>query len=183
MREKPFTDRPPPGYKPGFAEGTGMPDIKVNRSHGLAMSTLGDAVVVVWKDHCVQEGWAWLAREVDRTIARQGSAFVLSIILPTSSPPPAPVRESVKNDMKRWGTGLRHFVFVPLGDSLWLHIVRSTARGVLMLSGMTGRYTVTDTIEDGISTTVNFASDESPSPRTISAVLGNLFHELGAPPR
>lgn len=182
MSEKPSSVRPTSGYKHVVTEtGATMSDIKINRSYGLAQATIGDTIIVVWRDHCVREGWVWHATEIDRAIARNDSVVVLSVVLPTSSPPPAPVRELVTKDMRRWGQGLRRYIFVPLGDSLWLHIVRTTARGVLMLAGMTGRYTVTDTIEDAVSTTVDVASENSPSPRRISATLGDLFHNLGTP--
>lgn len=158
------------------------PFVEVRLFSGVASAALGDTVVALWTAPATVERWAWhWARVEERLQGHQAGVICLSLVLSSSSPPDAELRSRMKADVERIGVGLRRFVIVPLGDSMWTAIVRTIGQTVLLLSGQSERQRVVASVDQGLSQVLAARGPETPSRGELERVLGELSRLLGAP--
>src|SRR3954454_9970604 len=104
----------------------------VDTRDGVGLAQLGDTVVALWKAPASLDRWRYqLSRMETMAASRPAGITCLDLILEGSSPPDAALRRQMQVDFRRLGSKLRKFVVVPIGNSIWLSIVRTIVRGVL----------------------------------------------------
>ena len=68
---------------------------------------------------------------------------------------------------------------MPLGGSLWLSVVRTIVRGVLIVSGQSRRQRVCGSVREGLSEIRLAASLETPSLEALQRGVAELGRALG----
>ena len=149
---------------------------------GLASVALGDTLVFLWKEPVTLPRFMWFIQGC-ATLARgrPHGMICLDLILPDSQPPTAEVRARMQTEFRSLGPKLRRLVVVPLGDSIWLSVVRTIVRAVLLLSGQSKQHVVAATLEAGIEQVKGVAGPETPSPADLRDAVMNLYLALGVP--
>jgi hypothetical protein len=153
-------------------------DVRVK--NGVAMVVSGDALVALWQAPATAERWQWNFADLEQ-LARRSAAgtVVLDLILPSSSPPNAALRARMRQDFASLGPKLRKLVVVPLGDGLWLSIVRTIVRGTLLVAGQSRQQAVVATIDEGLDRIQQAASPDTPSRAELNAAVDALYGALG----
>lgn len=158
------------------------PFVEVRLFSGVASAALGDTVVALWTAPATVERWAWHWARVEELLqGQQGGVICLSLVLSSSSPPDAELRSRMKADVERIGVGLRRFVVVPLGDSMWAAIVRTIGQTVMLLSGQSERQRVVASVDQALSQVLSARGPDTPSRDELERVLGELSRLLGVP--
>lgn len=153
---------------------------RVEVRDGIALSECGDTLLVLWKAPASLERWRYHVSRIEAMAAsRVEGILCIDLILSESTPPDATVRKQMQADFRRMGAKLRRFVVVPLGDSIWLNVVRTIVRGVLLLSGQSERQRVAATVRQGIEQVLAAAGPETPTLAALEAEAALLFAELG----
>jgi hypothetical protein len=148
---------------------------------GTALAVSGDVMLGLWQAPASMERWKWHMAELERLAAQNSQGILyLDFILPSSSPPDSTLRATMQEDFRRLGPRLRKLVVVPLGDGLWLSVVRTIVRATLVISGQSKQYVVASTIEQGLDRIREFATPETPSSIALRASVATLFRSLGA---
>src|SRR6185503_1910707 len=98
--------------------------------------TRGDTIVVVWSEPATAPRWAWQQERVRNALAARQDAIWVIVILESSTPPNAALRARMQLDFRMVGPKLRRLVAIPVGTSLWMSVVRTIVRGVLLVSGL-----------------------------------------------
>jgi hypothetical protein len=111
--------------------------------------------------------------------SRPGGIICLDLILEGSAPPDAALRRQLQLDFRRLGSKLRRFIVVPLGDSIWLSVVRTIVRGVLLVSGQSQRLRVATTVRHGLDEIRAAVSPETPSAEELLEAITRLCAALG----
>jgi serine/threonine-protein kinase len=147
---------------------------------GVALTTLGDVTLVVWKSPATMPRVLWQFDIVDGIADAMPNGFLAILaILPSSSPPNAEtVRENIKR-LNRLRSRLRRMATIPLGGGLWMAIVSHVFRAMSLPLG--GRFTMSSSLEEGVSLALEKASAETPSAAEILRRLRDLFDALDAP--
>jgi hypothetical protein len=101
------------------------------------------------------------------------------IILPNSSPPDASLRATIQADLRAFGDKLRKLIAVPIGDGMWLALVRTIIRRTLLLSGQSKQQIVESSLERGLDRVLEFASPETPARTALQADIDEMFRALG----
>jgi hypothetical protein len=151
----------------------------VEARDGVAIMVVGDTLVGLWKSPASPERWRFQLNRMERVAERYGSVVCLDLILQGSTPPDSALRAEMQADFKRLSGKLRRFVVVPLGDSLWLAVVRAIVRGVLLLSGQSGRQRVASTIAEGIDEVLVGAGPQTASKEELETAVSAAFAALG----
>ncbi len=107
--------------------------------------------------------------------------LVLVLILSVDTPPEAAVRTDMAAAVRRLGPQLRRLVAVPLGESVWLSIIRTVVRGVIIVSGQSQRHRVADHITAGIEQLREKAGPLTPSTAELLKGIAELSSALGLP--
>jgi hypothetical protein len=151
------------------------------RFDGIAVAVSGDLLVALWSAPGTLERMRWLGQRLDAFAAGRGAGemVVLMVILPTSSPPEAPARAESNAIVKRLGARARLVVTVPLGDALWLLVVRAVMRTTFVLSGNSRQLSIASTEAEGIRQIISTRRDTTPDADEIRAMLSELYAELG----
>lgn len=102
------------------------------------------------------------------------------MILGTSDPPDGALRHQMQADFRKLGEKLRRIVVVPLGGTMWMSVVRTIVRAILLLSGQANRQSVVGTVSDALRKVVEVARADTPSGPEIREMLAALATELGA---
>lgn len=152
---------------------------------GVALLQMGDTLLVLWKAPASRDRWLHHMNRMETAAAsRPNGILCVDLILAESTAPDAALRKQMQADFRRLGGKLRRFVVVPLGDSLWLSVVRTIVRGTLLLSGQSDRQRVTATVSQGLDEARAAAGPETPSTAELQQAVGALFSALGeAEPR
>jgi hypothetical protein len=146
----------------------------------VASLEVGDTLLFLWRAPASRDGWLHHLNRIERTAAsRPDGILLLSLILPESTPPNAELRQQMQADFRRLGAKLRRFVVVPLGDSIWLSIVRTIVRGTLLLGGQSARQRVSATLSQGLKEVRAAAGPETPSLPELEKAAVALFSALG----
>lgn len=156
------------------------PLIEVRVFSGVAAAALGDTLVVLWSMPASQERWSWKWSFVEELMrSHEPGVLLFSLVLDTSSPPDSALRARMKADLQRSGAKLRRFVVVPLGDSIWMAIVRMIGRAVLLLGGQSDRQIVAASVEQGFVRLLQAAGPATPSRSELERAIAELSRLLG----
>lgn len=156
---------------------------KIKVGDGLATFTSGDTVITLWQKDATRGRLEWWNEQVAILAERSPNGMVaLSLIASTSGPPDAAVRKLMQGEFRRLGDKLRQLVVLPLGNSIWVSVVRTIVRGTLLLSGMTDRQQVASSLRDGIDRLRRAGGPETPGRAEINAAVAALHHALGMAP-
>lgn len=139
----------------------------------------GDLFVLVWRNPATIERWRWQMNRVERVAASRTDMVVLNVILSTSDPPDGALRSQMQADFRKLGEKLRRIVVVPLGGSMWMSVVRTIVRGILLVSGQAQRQSVVGTIGEGLRKLAEVAGPETPTGAETREMLAALAAELG----
>lgn len=112
--------------------------VEIAAKDGVAYAVRGDVAIALWKDAARVERGRWLFSGIERTAAQLPTFVILQLILPSSTPPDGPMREESVKFVKRLGPRIRRIVTVPLGDALWMNVVRTIMRAMFMLQRSLG---------------------------------------------
>jgi hypothetical protein len=147
---------------------------------GIAYVTLGDMILVLWKDAARVHRLRWLFDQVDAAVAKHPGGIVgLQLVLPSASPHDGPARNENSVRMRKLGGGLRRLVTVPLGDAFWVTIVRAVMRTLALLSGQSKVQFVANSEDQGLDLALQAASADTPSRQEVIAALDEMYAALG----
>jgi hypothetical protein len=130
---------------------------------GVAYAMRGDVVVVVWQAPARATRGRWLFEATAKNVESLSSFAYLQIVLPTSSPPDKDMREEANRWLQRFAPKLRMMVTVPIGDALWVNVVRTIMRAMFVLQGRSSTHFVTDTVVAGVDKVRSSSTAETPS--------------------
>jgi hypothetical protein len=155
---------------------------RVKSSDGMAFLSAGDVFLVIWKEPSREHRIRWLFDQVDAAIATQpGGIIGMQLVLPTSSPPDGPARAENYKRMREIGPRMRRVVTVPLGDALWVTLVRTIMRGLMLVTGQSKMQFVADNEEQGYDLLYEAASPATPTRKMLSAGFDEMHTALGIP--
>lgn len=147
---------------------------------GVALLQMGDTLLALWQAPMAHERWLHhLNRMKTMAVSRAAGIVCLTLVMAESTPPDAALRQQMQAGLRGMSSTLRRVVVVPLGDSLWLSIVRTIARGLLLLSGQSQRQRVTATVREGLEEVRAAAGPETPSIAELEKGVAALFSALG----
>jgi hypothetical protein len=153
--------------------------MNVQVKDGSATVVCGDVLVGLWLAPITMSGWKWHFMQLQEIAGGHAEgALYLNVILPSSSPPDAAVRLVMQADLRGLGPGLRKLIAVPLGDGMWINIVRAIVRGVLLVSGQSKRATVVGTVSDALEHVKGLAGPQTPSSAVLKEAVDALFRRL-----
>ncbi len=156
-----------------------MPDVAAG--DGVAFVVHGDVVLTLWKEPARVARGRWLFDATERGIAERGSFVLIQLILPSSSPPDGPMRAESSVRIKRWGERLRRVVSIPLGDALWISVVRTIMRAMFILQRNATTQVVASDIASGLRLVRDVSSVETPSFEALKSDIAALFVALKVP--
>ena len=155
-----------------------MSDVAVSVEGGVACIVFGDTLVTLWREPPSVARWVWHVAQLERVAIAHGQAVVsLHLILPSSTPDSG-TRARMQADLKRMGHKLRRLVVVPLGNSLWMNLVRPLVRTVLLLSGQSNRLAVVDSVSLALEQVRAAASATTPTASELRAGIAALCSAL-----
>ena len=156
------------------------PLIEIRVFSGLGAAAIGDTVVYLWTTPCTLERWQWHLHQAEQLLpAHPEGALCLALVASTSTPPNGAVRAQMKADFRRLGPKLRRYVGVPLGDLIWMGIVFTIARTVMLFSGQPGRQTLASSIDQGLNRLLEAAGPSTPPRGEIERAIQELSRLLG----
>ncbi len=149
---------------------------------GVGVLRKGDALIVLWTKPASAERWAFqLSAMQAMAPSHDDGILVLVLILAVDTPPEASVRTDMEAALRRMGPQLRRLVAVPLGDSVWLSIIRTIVRGLIIVSGQSHRHRVADRVSDGIDLLQEKAGPLTPTKSELLQGIAELSLALGLP--
>ncbi len=152
---------------------------KVEVFDGVAFTTRGDVVLALWKEPARIHRAKWLFDRVDRVIAEQPDGVLAAyLILPSSSPPDGPARAENQRRIQSIGASFRCLLLVPIGDALWMSLVRTVMRGVAILTGNKS-LGVANGVADALDKLLLAKSGRTPSRSELEGAVAELFTALG----
>lgn len=153
---------------------------KVQVIDGVGYAELQDTLLVLWKEPASLERWRENYKRLKAAAAtRKEGVIYLSLVDRGSTPPNAAARAQITADLRELGGALRRFIAVPLGDSVWLSIVRTIIRGMLMLSGQSQQQRVAASLREGFEHVREAAGPNSPSVEELERAVEALTTALG----
>ena len=149
---------------------------------GVGVVPLGDTLIAFWKAPPTLDRWQFQLNRMETLAASRPDGIVcVALITEWATPPDAKVRQAMQADYRRMGTKVRRLVVIPLGDSIWLSIVRPIVRGVLLLSGHSQRHRVVATVQEGLDAVLAAAGPTTPSSDELRRGLTAVSAALGVP--
>jgi hypothetical protein len=142
----------------------------------------GDVVVVLWKAPARFSRGRWLFEATAKNVANFSSFAYLQVVLPSSSPPDKEMRAEANRWLQRFAPKLRMMVTVPIGDALWVNVVRTIMRAMFMLQGRTSTHSVFDSIGAGVDKVRATGTSETPSREVLLDASEALFRALDEDP-
>jgi len=152
--------------------------IQVN--DGVAMVVRGDLVLVVYQAPARLHRTKWLFDVLDKAAAANPDGIRgLMVVLPTSDAPDAPTRAENAARLRKLGPSIKLMVTVPVGDALWLSIVRTVMRTMHLIEGRSRNQAVMTTIEAGLNRLYEAPGSRTPPRATAVADLDAMHEALG----
>jgi hypothetical protein len=147
---------------------------------GVALKTLGSALVVLWQAPASIERWAWVVTHVEKLAGKYPEGIsLLQLVLPSSNPPDSATRSRIQADCKRIGPRLDKLITVTVGDALWMSIVRTIVRGMLLLSGLSRSVVFAKNVAEAVKCIQDAHLPDTPSTADLKAGIQELFAALG----
>jgi DNA-binding CsgD family transcriptional regulator len=157
------------------------PLIELRVFSGLGAAPMGDTLVYLWTTPVTLERWQWLISQAEQLLRTHSEGVLcLALVASTSSPPDRQVRARMRADFRRLGPQLRRYVTVPLGDSIWMGIVFTIARTVLLLNGRSESQTLARSLDQGLRRLLEAAGPSTPSRSELERAVQELSRLLGA---
>jgi hypothetical protein len=148
---------------------------------GLGAAPIGDTLVYLWTTPVTLERWQWLISQAEQLLrAHPEGVLCLALVASSSSPPDGPMRARMRADFRRLGPQLRRYVTVPLGDSIWMGIVFTIARTVLLLNGQSESQTLARSLDQGLRRLLEAAGPSTPSRGELERAVQELSRLLRA---
>jgi len=152
----------------------------VELGDGVALYPLGDALVVLWSKPATAERWSFQIKRMEAMAASCEDGILVLVIIPSvDTPPDEAVRDNMQSALRRLGPKVRRLVAVPLGHSLWLAVMRTTLRGLIIASGQSSRHRVALSVSEGLRQLSERASAQSPSVEELMKGIETLSLALG----
>lgn len=146
---------------------------------GVGTITHGDVFIMLWRDGTRQDQTRWVFERVEAHAAKHPSGtLVFQLILPTSSLPDGSTRADNQKRLKVLSPQLRRIVTVPLGDAIWLSLVRTTMRGIAMVSGCGKTQLVADDEASGLDALLQAAGRDTPPRHELAHRIDDLYRAL-----
>jgi DNA-binding CsgD family transcriptional regulator len=159
--------------------GPDAPPIELRVFSGLGAAPIGDTLVYLWTTPVTLERWQWLISQAEQVLRRHPEGVLcLALVASTSSPPDRQMRARMRADFRRLGPQLRRYVTVPLGDSIWMGIVFTIARTVLLLNGRAERQTLARSLAQGLTRLLEAAGPSTPSRSELERAVQELSRLL-----
>ena len=153
---------------------------RVKVASGVAAYVLGDALVTMWRDPASPGGWVHQTGEARALYERLRAPIrLVGFILRESTPPDEKLRSQMMADLRRDRELYHRIVVVPVGDSLWMSVVRSMVRGGLLLAGLNSRMSVADSAGAAFERLRIGATSQTPGQNDFAAAVDMLTQALG----
>lgn len=151
---------------------------------GVALTVLGDTVVLLWKNAARLHRSKWVYDITDSLVPEMtGGLLALMVILPTADPPDRACRVENAKRLRRLRPDVRRMVTVVLGDDrLWGAILRSVVRVMTLAAGWSGTHFVEATLRQGVGRLLQAAGPSSPTGADLERMLLDQFHALDLAP-
>ena len=104
------------------------------------------------------------------------------LIAPTSAAPDRASSAEGSRHLKVLMPRVRRMVTTPLGDAMWLMLVRTIMRGFFLLSGSGDKHFVASNVDEAIAKLAEKATANTPSRVEVKQDLAALFKALDATP-
>jgi hypothetical protein len=154
--------------------------MNVSAKDGNAVVACGDVLVSLWLAPVSMPLWKWHFTQLEHHVQRHPEgALSCDLILPSASPPDAAVRAVLQSDLRRLGPQLRKLIAVPLGDGVWISVVRTIVRGTLIVSGQSKRAVVVGTVDEALTLLGELAGPATPASAVLRNAVAALFQSLG----
>jgi hypothetical protein len=154
---------------------------KVHTHDGVAIVTRGDVLSVVYKAPARLHRSRFIYDAADLLAAKNPEGILcILLVLPTADPPDAPTRAENTARLRKLGPALRMLVTVPIGDMLWMRLVRTIMRGMSIVQGQGARHAITSTVYDGLARLFEEAGPKTPTAIQLEADLASMCRALGA---
>jgi hypothetical protein len=156
----------------------------VQTNDGVALVVRGDTVSIVYQEPARLHRSRWLYDRIDEAVASNSEGVMaFLVILPTSHPPDGPTRAENTARLRKLGPALRRLVTVPIGDALWINVVRTIMRGMAIIQGNLRVQVVADSLDEGIQALLDAAGPRTPTRAQIEDDLRAMYKALGVTPR
>jgi hypothetical protein len=157
-----------------------QPASALRTNDGVAILARGNTISIVYQSAARLHRSRWLFDALDQLAAENPDGILgLMVILPTADPPDAATRAENSARLRKLGTALGLMVTVPVGDALWLSIVRTMMRALYVIQGKARAYVVSATLEEGLDRLLEAAGPLTPSREQIKRDLDALHAALG----
>lgn len=153
---------------------------KVETNDGVAVIARGDVVLIVYQAPARLHRTRWLFDMLDRAaVANPDGIKGFMVVLRTADPPDGPTRAENTARFRKLAPSLRLMVTVPVGDALWVNIVRTVMRAIHLIQGRSRSQAVLTTLEAGLDRLFEEAGPETPSRAQVVADIDALHQALG----
>lgn len=130
---------------------------------GVGLAQVGDSLVVLWSKPAIASRWQFQLTRMESMAASRPDGILVLVVMPAvEAPPGETVRADMQTALRRLGPKLRRLVAVPLGNSLWLSVIQTTVRGLIVASGQGQRHRVAGSVSEGLKLLREKASPETP---------------------
>jgi hypothetical protein len=146
---------------------------------GVAIAECGDVLLVVWKSDATLARYDWFEPRVFAMAERHESIAICQFILSSSRPPDAALRARLRATLVRLGPRMRRLVSVPIGDAIWLTLVRGIMRGMAILSGQSGAVFVAANVESALDRIAQVRTADTPSRDVLAGTAEESARALG----
>jgi hypothetical protein len=141
---------------------------------------VGDTVLAVWRDPARLSRGRFVFDKVRECIARNPQGIlVCQIVLRTSTPPDAPARAEIGQTVRELQANMRRVVTLPVGDAMWMSLVRTMMRGMFMLSGQSKRHLVAGDVGEAVAQLQEVRGPQTPDRGQMLDVVAQLYGLLG----
>jgi hypothetical protein len=150
---------------------------------GGAVTTAGDALLILWQGPAQVELVVWMFEIAERLIARHPASGIvmLQVVLKSSSPPDSATRAAVRDILRRRGHMLRRIVTVPVGDALWSLLVRTIMRAIYLVANQSGKQLVASSLPEAVERMQEVATEHTPPNAVLLERMTELYDALGVP--
>lgn len=154
---------------------------RVHTNDGVALIARGDTLSVVYKAPARLHRSRWIYDAADALAAENPEGILcLLVVLSTADPPDAATRAENTARLRKLGPQLRKLVTVPVGDMLWLRLVRTIMRGMSIIHGQADCHVIASTVDEGLSRLFEGAGPKTPTLAQLEADLSVMCRALGA---
>jgi len=154
-------------------------ELRQEAEDGIAAATYGDVFITLWSLPATAKRWRWQRPILFKLARERPNVVFLTLILSTSDPPDGALRAEMQGDFRELGSKLRRIIVVPLGSSMWMSVVRTIVRGLLILSGQARNQTIVATVDEGLDVLRDVATADTPSRTEMRALVDKMASSLG----